>query len=404
VESATSTITAQHTRSLANLTEIAIPIYNEEKVLAASIHRLREHLNMYFPYPFIITIADNGSTDRSWEIATRLATDLPDVQAVRVPIKGRGGAVRYAWSRSQATVVAYMDVDLSIDLDAFAPLVSSVMSGHSDLAIGTRYAQASYVDRSVKRAIFSRSLNYLLRHSIGARFSDAMCGFKAARREVIQDLLPHVRDNKWFFDPEMLLQAQRRGLRIHEVPVVCIDDPDSTVHVVRDARDDLIAMARVARRLVGGIPSTWLTTIWVLCTALYAVLVGTLYDNVSTMGANALAVVLAALVNTAALRVASIGVHGAAAVIRYQLMAWVDAALRLVSTTGGLVMLHALWPQVTASGELALTFTAAGLASRISYVLLEGRSPNPYAVTELARRVERRSSPARDSGAAPGGR
>lgn len=400
MEPATSTATAQHPRSPANLTEIAIPIYNEEKVLAESIHRLRAYLHTHFPYPFLVTIADNGSTDRSWEIATRLAAELPDVQAIRVPIKGRGGGIRYAWSQSRAAVVAYLDVDLSIDLDAFVPLVASVMSGHSELAIGTRYARTSYVDRTATRAFFSRSLNYLLRLGMGARFSDAMCGFKAARREVIQDLLPHVRDNRWFFDPEMLLQAQRRGLRIHEVPVVCIDDPDSSVQVVRDARDDLVAMARTARRLVGGVPSARFATIWALCTALYAVLTVTLHERLSTMGANVLALVLAAAVNTAALRATSAGVRGAAAVIRYQLLAWVDGALRLALSTGGIAVLQLLRPGVPPFAELALAFTAVALASRISYRLLRGRDRTPYAVTELVRRDwDRRRS---DAGAAAG--
>jgi hypothetical protein len=266
-----------------------------------------------------------------------------------------------------------MDVDLSIDLDAFTPLVASVMSGHSDIAIGTRYAQASYVDRAARRAFFSRSLNYLLRLSLGARFSDAMCGFKAARRAVIQDLLPYVHDNRWFFDPELLLQAQRRGLRIHEVPVVCIDDPDSSVHVLRDARDDLVAMVRMARRLAGGVPSARFATIWALCTVLYAGLVAALHNELSTVGASALALVLAAAANTAALRLSSVGVRAAAAVIRYQLLVWVDWVVRLVLTTAVAV----LFP-----GEIAPVFVAVALASVISYLLLRGRNP----ATQLVRR------------------
>lgn len=399
VDSAASTITSRTpNRSAANLTEIAIPIYNEEKALANSVHRLRGYLQDHFPYPFVITIADNGSTDGSWDIATRLADELPDVQAIRVPTKGRGGAVRHAWSQSQAAVVAYMDVDLSVDLDAFAPLVASVMSGHSDLAIGTRYAQASYVDRSVKRAVFSRSLNYLLRHGMGARFSDAMCGFKAANRKVIQDLLPYVHDNKWFFDPEMLLQAQRRGLRIHEVPVVCIDDPDSSVHVVRDARDDLIGMVRVSRRLVGGMPSARFATGWVLSTVVYASLLIMLWGDLPILAANALALVLAAVLNTAGLSLFASGVRGAAVVIRYQLKTWVDCALRLASTTVGIVVLHTGWPGTAAAFELAMVLAVAVLSSRISYLLLRGRRFSPYAVTELHRSDwKRRSSESRDS-------
>lgn len=369
MESATDgVVTFEHDHRIANLTEIAIPIYNEEKVLEASIRRLRRHLQEHFPYPFIITIADNGSTDGSWELASRLAEDLPDVRAVRVPVKGRGGAIRHAWTHSDAAVVAYMDVDLSIDLDAFAPLVAAVMSGHSDVAIGTRYAQGSFVARSLKRAFFSRSLNYLLRNTVGARFSDAMCGFKAARREVIQGLLPQITDDRWFFDPEMLLFAQRAGLRIHEVPVVCIDDPDSSVHVVADALDDLRAMARVARRLVDGVPSPRFVALWVLCTALYGLLYLAFRGAMPALGANALALLIAVLANTAALRKFSFGVQGAARAIRHQLAAWVDFAARLVLSTGAIAVLLLVGSSLFI--ELLVVFGAVVAASWLGARLL----------------------------------
>jgi hypothetical protein len=398
VETAASALVPQHrTRAIRNLTEIAIPIYNEEKVLAASIHRLRDHLNVHFPYPFVLTIADNGSTDGSWELATRLAGELPDVRAVQVPAKGRGGAIRHVWSRSEARVVAYMDVDLSIALDAFAPLVAAVMSGHSDLAVGTRYAQASFVDRSPKRAFFSRSYNYLLRNTLGARFSDAMCGFKAARTDVIQALLPAIEDNKWFFDTELLLFAQRRGLRIHEVPVVCIDDPDSSVHVVHDALDDLEGMARVSRRVVHGAqhlalprnvhqsrlpapasrPAPWFTGIWAACTVVYTLLYALLRDPLPALGANALALLLATFLNTAALRQFSFGVRGAADAIRPQLDAWVDLVIRLVLSSACIVVLNAAWPDVPAPTELAAVFAVVALSSVIRFLLLREGVADP---------------------------
>lgn len=382
VETATNTVVPlQRVRSTPNVVEIAIPIYNEEKVLAESVRRLRAHLKQHLPFPFLITIADNGSTDSSWEIATKLSEELSEVQALRVPAKGRGGAVRHAWSQSKATIVAYMDVDLSIDLDAFAPLVASVMSGHSDLAIGTRYAQGSFVDRSLKRAFFSRSYNYLLRNTLGARFSDGMCGFKAARREAIQDLLPLIDDNKWFFDTEMLLFAQRRGLRIHEVPVVCIDDPNTSVHVVRDALDDLLGMAKVARRLVGGARSFRFRAIWAMSTIAYALLFMLLREVVPAMVANTSALVIATFLNTVVLRHFAFGVRGASFAIRYQLNGQVEFALRLLLTTASIILLHTIWPGVSPTIELAVVFAVVAGSSGIRFLLLRGRetSPNPKA-------------------------
>ena len=234
------------------LIEIAIPVYNEEHVLAASVRRLHSYLMETFPYRFVITVVDNASTDRTWEIATRLSLEIPTVEAVHLTRKGRGRALRHVWGTSSADVVAYMDVDLSTDLDAFLPLIAPLVSGHSDLAIGSRLSRGSAVVRGPRREVISRAYNTLLRVTLLARFSDAQCGFKAGRADVVRALLPAVEDQSWFFDTELLLLAERNGLRIHEVPVDWIDDPDSRVDVLRTAWDDLRGMARMGRRLLSG--------------------------------------------------------------------------------------------------------------------------------------------------------
>ena len=230
------------------LVEIVVPVHNEQQVLEASIRRLHQYLTSRFPFAFRITIADNASTDGTWLLARRLAEGLPDVRAVHVAQKGRGRALRQAWSASDADVVAYMDVDLSTGLEALLPLVAPLLSGHSGLAIGTRLANGAAVVRGPKRELVSRCYNLLLRTALRARFSDAQCGFKAGRTEVVQALLPVVEDQAWFFDTELLLAAQRGGLRIHEVPVDWVEDPDSRVDLLQTALDDLRGMARVARR------------------------------------------------------------------------------------------------------------------------------------------------------------
>src|SRR5690606_24325909 len=151
------------------------------------------------------------------------------------------------WAASDAPVLAYMDVDLSTDLNALLPLVAPLISGHSDLAIGSRLSRSARVVRGAKRELISRGYNLILRGSLQARFSDAQCGFKAIRRDVARVLLPLVEDSGWFFDTELLVLAERAGLRIHEVPVDWVDDPDSTVHIVRTATDDLKGVWRVGR-------------------------------------------------------------------------------------------------------------------------------------------------------------
>ena len=171
-----------------------VPVRNEERDLAPSIRRLVGFLRESFPFTARVTIADNGSTDATWAIADGLARELPEVRAVHMELPGRCRALRAIWAQSEAEVLAYMDVDLSTDLNALLPLVAPLLSGHSDLAIGTRLARGSRVIRGPKRELISRGYNLLLRTLMGARFSDAQCGFKAIRRDQARVLLPLTRD------------------------------------------------------------------------------------------------------------------------------------------------------------------------------------------------------------------
>ena len=227
--------------------DVVVPVYNEQVVLADSIRRLHRHLRENFPFQARITIADNASVDDTPRIAAELAAELTDVRVVRLEQKGRGRALHAVWSTSDAPVLAYMDVDLSTDLDALLPLVAPLLSGHSDIAIGTRLAHTARVVRGPKRELISRGYNLLLHSVLAARFSDAQCGFKAIRADRARALLPQVRDNEWFFDTELLVLAQRRGLRIHEVPVDWVDDPDSRVDLGKTIAGDLRGVARLFR-------------------------------------------------------------------------------------------------------------------------------------------------------------
>jgi glycosyltransferase involved in cell wall biosynthesis len=225
--------------------EIVIPVYNERVALEGSVRMLHAYLSAAFPFSWQITIVDNASTDGTLQVARRLMYALPEVGAMHLPAKGRGRALRTAWSASHAKVLAYMDVDLSTDLSALLPLVAPLMSGHSDLAIGTRLHGAARVQRSMKRELISRSYNRLLRLVLRARFTDAQCGFKAIRAEAAHELLPLVADQEWFFDTELLVLAERHGLRIHEVPVDWVEDLDTRVDIVPTALADLRGVARL---------------------------------------------------------------------------------------------------------------------------------------------------------------
>ncbi|MBS1679861.1 MAG: glycosyltransferase [Actinobacteria bacterium] len=230
--------------------EIAIPVHNEERALADSVRRLHSFCSECLPWSCRIVIADNASADGTREIGERLADELEAVSYLHLSEKGRGRALRRVWSRSEADVLAYMDVDLSTGLEALLPLVAPLVSGHSDLAIGTRLARGARVVRGPRRELISRIYNRLLHLTLRSRFSDAQCGFKAGRAAVVKALLPRVEDQAWFFDTELLVLAERSRLRIHEVPVDWVDDPDSRVDVLGTALADLRGIARIwpARR------------------------------------------------------------------------------------------------------------------------------------------------------------
>ncbi|GLW68613.1 glycosyl transferase [Kitasatospora phosalacinea] len=372
------------------LVEVVVPVYNEQHSLERCVRELHAYLAETFPYDYLITVADNASVDGTWEVATALAAELAPVGAVHLDLKGRGRALREVWGASGADVVAYMDVDLSTGLDAFLPLVAPLLSGHSDLAIGSRLHRGSAVVRGPKREFISRTYNLLLRATMAAGFSDAQCGFKAGRTEVVKRLLAEVEDNAWFFDTELLLLAEASGLRIHEVPVDWVDDPDSRVDIVRTVVDDLRGMARVARRTLAGKGSVDLpgrgrgarvppgpgrqavsfAVVGGLCTLAYLLLFLLARQVVPALAANALALAVTAVVNTAANRRFTFGVTGRRGALRHQLEGGLAFLVGLVLSSGAVAGLHAAAPDAGHGVELAVLVAANAAATLVRFVLL----------------------------------
>jgi putative flippase GtrA len=367
--------------------DIVVPVRNEESDLAPSVRRLAGYLRESFPFSARITIADNGSTDATWAIARQLACELPEVRAVHMELPGRGRALRAIWSQSEAEVLAYMDVDLSTDLNALLPLVAPLLSGHSDLAIGTRLARGSRVIRGPKREIISRGYNLLLRTLMGARFSDAQCGFKAIRRDQARALLPLTQDTGWFFDTELLVLAERAGLRIHEIPVDWIDDVDSRVDIVATALADLRGMARLGVGFARGslrVPQlrgpilrsarrdltmqiARFTVVGVASTIAYLVLFLLLRGIMSAQAANVVSLLVTAVANTAANRRLTFGISGRSNAARHQVKGLIAFGIGLALTSGSLAALAPAHP-----GRLAevAALIAANLAATVVRFLL----------------------------------
>jgi putative flippase GtrA len=376
--------------------DVVVPVYNEQATLADSVHRLHRHLRENFPFEARITIADNASVDDTPRIAEELSTELTEVRVVRLDQKGRGRALHAVWSTSDAAVLAYMDVDLSTDLTALAPLVAPLISGHSDLAIGTRLGRGARVVRGPKREIISRCYNLILKSTLAAGFSDAQCGFKAIRRDVAQRLLPHVSDTGWFFDTELLVLAERSGLRIHEVPVDWVDDPDSRVDIVATATVDLKGIGRLLRGFANGsIPVNTIAAqlgssqssaapgslfrqvvrfgaVGAVSTAAYLMLFILMQGWASAQAANLIALLLTAVGNTAANRRFTFGAGGRSNATRHHVEGLIVFAIALFITGGALGVLHAVVAQPHHLLELGVLVLANLVATTARFVLLRG--------------------------------
>ncbi len=232
--------------------DFVIPVLNEEEKLRKSVETLCNYLKSAINNPWRIVIADNGSEDDTPSISRDLSRECANVTSLRLEVRGRGRALRQAWLGTDADLVSYMDVDLSTDLSAVPCMIKALESGY-DIVVGSRLMKGAKVhSRTVKREMISRAYNYLIKALFLNKFTDAQCGFKAMTRDVAVSLLPCVKDQGWFFDTELLIVAEKNGLKIKDIPVQWTDDPDSRVKLISTAWRDMKGLLRLR---IGGIPN-----------------------------------------------------------------------------------------------------------------------------------------------------
>jgi glycosyltransferase involved in cell wall biosynthesis len=230
--------------------DIVIPVLNEAHVLEKSVASVRNHLiREAFPYSWRVLVVDNGSTDGTQDVARRLCETHMDVAFVHLTQRGRGRALRHAWLQSKADVVCYMDVDLSTDLKHLKPLVDAIALDGYDVATGSRLMSGAVTSRCLKRELISRVYNVLVKSVLFTRFSDAQCGFKAVSRETVEQIVPQIEDQSWFFDTELLVLAEKHGYRIKDIPVVWTEDDDSRVKIFKTGWDDIKGVLRLRKEL-----------------------------------------------------------------------------------------------------------------------------------------------------------
>ena len=227
--------------------EITVPVYNEEKELEENISTLYSFCDKNLTkYNWHITIADNASTDNTPVIASTISKKNSKILSFRLEQKGRGRAVKRVWSQSKCDYCVYMDLDLSTDLVHLPNILRKLEAGY-DVAIGSRLAKGARVEgRTFIRELTSRTLNFFfIQFFFHTHFADAQCGFKGVTRKVVENLIPKVKDNEWFFDGELLIIDEKSGYKIYEEPVHWVDNPGSTVRLISTIWGDLMSIKRL---------------------------------------------------------------------------------------------------------------------------------------------------------------
>ncbi|MEY4722775.1 MAG: hypothetical protein RLZZ324_288 [Candidatus Parcubacteria bacterium] len=223
---------------------IAIPALNEERVIRRTVEALHScAARSLGGYDVRIVIADNGSTDGTVAVANALASEHPDVRLIRATRRGKGLAIRTAWSSEDADIYAFMDADLATDLAALPALLDCVREG-MDVAVGSRAHKDADVERTPFRAFLSRGYRAVLAAAVGTRIKDMPCGFKAASRAAVKAVMPQVTNDAWFFDSEFVLRAEAAGLRVREIPVRWRDG-------AKDGRVTRVRIRRIVREYLG---------------------------------------------------------------------------------------------------------------------------------------------------------
>ncbi len=226
---------------------VVIPCYNEEEQLSWSVETVLEYCKKNYKN-FEILVADNASTDRTLNIAKKLSKKYKQVKYLHLDQKGRGRALKKAWTTTDADVMCYMDVDLSTDLKCLKPLTDAIEQGY-DISFGSRHKKESELERSFKRDFLSKGYNFILKIFLNFPFDDAQCGFKAINKRTAQELVPKIENNEWFFDSELLIKGLNQGYRLKPIPVKWVEDKGTTVNVKKTVESYLRNVFRVRKEL-----------------------------------------------------------------------------------------------------------------------------------------------------------
>ena len=203
------------------LVDFCLPVKNEELILSGNCQRIFSYLKDLNPtYNWRLVILINGSNDNSYQIALKFTELYPNnCLAFNYPFSGKSAAIKKYFSDSQADILAFMDADLAVSLLDIPKLINPILKNEADLVIGSRFKKKSLTKRPLLDSIRSRAYNFLAHLFLGIKVSDLQCGFKALKKDLFNSLKNYLKDDKWFFDTELISLSIKFNYRLQEIPV-----------------------------------------------------------------------------------------------------------------------------------------------------------------------------------------
>lgn len=213
---------------LSSSVTVVIPVYNDVSALKRAVFETIRIMETITP-DFEVIIAEDASTDGSAEFAAEIAQSDRRVRHLHRDTRmGRGSALTTAAMAARGDIFCYFDVDMATDMAYLHPLLSAIETGY-DVATGSRLLPDSSITRSPGRELKSQGYNILVRLILRSRLRDHQCGFKAFNTRSLRAILGEIRDTHWFWDTEILIRSQKRGMRVTEIPVLWNEGEGTTV-------------------------------------------------------------------------------------------------------------------------------------------------------------------------------
>ncbi len=230
---------------------IIIPIYNEEKVIKKSLRQLIGYIDKN-KLNFEVIVFDDCSTDKTLNVIPK---NIPNYVRIIKNKKreGKGKCISKAIAASKGSIIIFLDADLSFDLNILSKLIKAVVGG-ADIAIGSRLLPNSTTKRMLYRSFASRCYNWLVRLMFDSKVHDHQCGCKSFKKKKIAPLLPQVKSDHWFWDTELLILAQKKGLKVVEIPINWWEGAYTHINFIKDTStmfSDLITFRFRLGRLNG---------------------------------------------------------------------------------------------------------------------------------------------------------